>query len=122
VFNLFKKNECKTCLDHQHRCLQWDKKTDKLYLYCFGDTKINGYIIREEVTTDLVLRGMPMTARLGITGDLFVDTKGAGIFGASHWYKGDRVHQIANQEISIESRRLERNEQVRYKPPGGFFL
>ena len=121
MFNIFNRQPSRPVLRNDMRCFDYERSTDKLYLYEFGDTKINGYFIREEVTTDLVLRGMPLVARLGITGDLFVDERGAGIRGSFCWNNGDRIHQSANNELSIELDRIQRGAQIRYNGPCKLF-
>ena len=105
-------------LEHRMRTHAYDSKKDRLYLYAFGGKTINGYFIREEVTADLVLRGLPMTARLGITGDLFVDEKGAGIYGVSTWAGGNPLQELAAEELDKEAARLEENAPVNYVAPG----
>ena len=98
------------------RCVSHNTETDKLYLYDFGGTKVNGFIIREEVIFDLVLRGLLMTSRVAITGDLFVDEHGAGIYGFSKWEKTNNLHRIATKELNKETTRLLENGPVCYDP------
>ena len=110
--------EAKPALEHGMRTHAYDKKTDRLYLYAFEGKPVNGYFIREEVAADLVLRGLPMTARLGVTGDLFVDERGAGIYGVSTWEHGSQLHELAANELDKEAERLENNAPVNYVAPG----
>ena len=111
------RKEARPCLTHKMRSYLYNETTDRLYLYEFGGVKINGYFIREEVIQDLVLRGLPFLARLGVTGDLFVDSKGAGISHSSTWDTSNRLYELAMFECKAEEVRIKTNSPVSYQPP-----
>ena len=75
----------KPVLTYDMRTYRFEPDTNRVYLYDFGGVKVNGYIIREEVAHDLLLRGMPTAALRGARGQLFVSPGGAGLVLEEAW-------------------------------------
>jgi len=93
----------KPVLTYDMRTYRFETDTNRVYLYDFGGVKINGYIIREEVAHDLLLRGLPTAALRGVRGQLFVSPEGAGLVLEEDWLEGTGEPDALLLELCKES-------------------
>ena len=90
-------------LEYNMRTHYYDVDSSKLYLYRFHGVKPNGYFIRQEVAHDLILRDMPMTAKVAVTGLMFVDSQGAGIVLTEEWKRDETtLRRDVGKELARE--------------------
>ena len=96
----------KPVLTYDMRTYRFEPDTNRVYLYDFGGVKVNGYIIREEVAHDLLLRGMPTAALRGVRGQLFVSPEGAGLVLEEAWLDTTGAPDGLLVELCQESAKL----------------
>ena len=96
----------KPVLTYDMRTYRFEPDTNRVYLYNFGGVKINGYIIREEVAHDLLLRGLPTAALRGVRGQLFVSPEGAGLVLEEDWLEATGEPDALLTELCQESAKL----------------
>lgn len=104
MFNFLKS---KPVLEYNMRVYRFEPTTNRVYLYDFDGVKPNGYMVRQEVTHDLLLRGMPLAASEAARGGLFVDSEGAGLVLEEDWLDSKGADGLL-VELCSESKKLAR--------------
>ena len=75
----------KPVLQYNMRTYRYEPETNRVYLYTFNGVKPNGYIVRQEVAHDLLLRSMPSAALAAVQGQMFINAEGAGLVLEDDW-------------------------------------